>query len=220
MFLAWGPGPGYIEQMVPSQRASFKEETFAIHGHWWCSFLLLSNVLLVKGSHCVAREHDELGKPLLVGGTVLHWWKLKASSPRRSRGPALQSGDFSCTPSFLPGDLAESHHFCPRPHPRHHMASRTHRSKRTYLLLHMILEMFTLGLILVRPGARFDPLPKWPAGRGSGKTIVCRQNILASYQKTWILPFMTGVVWSKAYTCTHACTHNLWTAVSSFFTVR
>lgn len=41
MFLAWGPGPSYIKQMVPSKIASLNEKAFAIHEHSWCPFLLL-----------------------------------------------------------------------------------------------------------------------------------------------------------------------------------
>lgn len=49
MFLARGPGPGYIQQMVPSSRESFNEEALAIHEQEGCPFLSLPNVLLVRG---------------------------------------------------------------------------------------------------------------------------------------------------------------------------
>lgn len=51
-------------------------------------------------------------------------------------------------------------------------------------------------------GAAFASLPGRLAGRGSGKTVICRQNILAWYQKTRILLLMPSVTWGKSHTHT------------------
>lgn len=117
-----------------------------------------------QGSHCVAREHDKLGKPLLVWDIVLHWWKLKVSSSRRSRDPALQRTDFSCPPSFLHGYLAESHHWRHRPHPRYDSDPELWKNLLAPLCDSWICHLGT------GPGQIWGPL--WSFSRRTGRFIL------------------------------------------------
>lgn len=148
-----------------------------------------------QGSHCVARDHDELGKPLLVSDSVLRWRKLKVLSPRRSEwGVLLPSLLCACWSGWESTPTAQALS-------RYESALRTQNCERTHLLLPSIPEILTLGLTLVDLGLLLILCPDdWQAEAQEKLSFAGKIFWLDTRKR--ILLLMPSVTWGKSHTHT------------------
>lgn len=173
MFLAWGPGPCYNKQMVPSRRASFNEEAFAIHDvqdvrFSQCPMLCLSGLPLCgQGAWWIRQTPSGLGRHLTL-------MKIKSIVAQKIKGPWSAEWGSPALSCLVIWPRAITHTTAL---PKVWLGFRTQNCARTSFF-QSIPEIFTLEGTLVGSEAHFDSCPEWLAGRGFGKTAIYRENIL------------------------------------------
>lgn len=168
MFLAWGPRPSYIQQMVPSKIASFNEEAFAIYEHSWCPFPLLlmfclSGVPLCGlGAWWIRQTPSGLKYSLVL-------MKIKSIISQKIKGSGFP--EWSLLPSLLTAwwSVWESSSMS-RAWPKIWLCLKDPELWTNLLAPPYDIYILILELTLVRSGIHIDALPGRLAGRGSGKT--------------------------------------------------